>query len=126
VAVKTGVARWFTFKRKIPIRVNFGGPLQWKMLLYFMAIWYILWPFCIFYGHLVYFMAILYILWYFGIFYGTLVYFMVLWYILWYFGICFGTLVYFVVMATLVKRKVRVAKREYLFFHKTSIEKLIA
>jgi hypothetical protein len=28
-----------------------------------MAIWYILWPFGIFYGHLVYFMAIWYILW---------------------------------------------------------------
>jgi hypothetical protein len=28
-----------------------------------MAIWYILWPFGIFYGHLVYFMAIWYIVW---------------------------------------------------------------
>jgi hypothetical protein len=41
-----------------------------------MAIWYILWPFGIFYGHLVYFMAIWYILWPFGIFCGHLVYFM--------------------------------------------------
>jgi hypothetical protein len=40
-----------------------------------MAIWYILWPFGIFYGHLVYFMAVWYILWPFGIFYGHLVYF---------------------------------------------------
>jgi hypothetical protein len=47
-----------------------------------------------FYGHLVYFMAIWYILWLFGIFYGYLVYFMVIlvylmviWYILWLFGI---------------------------------------
>jgi hypothetical protein len=33
---------------------------------YFMAIWYILWPFGIFHGHLVYFIAILYILEPFG------------------------------------------------------------
>jgi hypothetical protein len=31
-------------------------------------IWYILWPFAIFCGHLVYFVAIWYILWLFGIF----------------------------------------------------------
>jgi hypothetical protein len=37
----------------------------------------------IFYGHLVYFMAIWYILWPFGIFYGHLVYFVAIWYILW-------------------------------------------
>jgi hypothetical protein len=37
-----------------------------------MAIWYILWPFGIFYGHLVYFMAIWYILWPFGIFFQFL------------------------------------------------------
>jgi hypothetical protein len=43
-------------------------------------------PFGIFYGHLVYFMAIWYILWLFGIFYGYLVYFMAIWYILWPFG----------------------------------------
>jgi hypothetical protein len=49
----------------------------WKMLVYFMAIWYILWLYGIFYGHLVYFMAIWYILWLFGIFFGHLVYFMV-------------------------------------------------
>jgi hypothetical protein len=35
-----------------------------------------------FYGHLVYFMAIWSILWSFGLFYGYLVYFMVIWYIL--------------------------------------------
>jgi hypothetical protein len=38
------------------------------LLEYFTAIWYILWPFGIFYGHLVF-------LWPFGIFYGHLVYF---------------------------------------------------
>jgi hypothetical protein len=60
-----------------------------------MAIWYILWPFGIFCGHLVYFMAIWYILWPFGIFYGHLVYFMAIWYILWTFGIFCGNLGYF-------------------------------
>jgi hypothetical protein len=44
-------------------------------LVYFMANWYILWPFGIFYGHLVYFMAFWYILWPIGIFYGQLVHF---------------------------------------------------
>jgi hypothetical protein len=44
-------------------------------LVYFMAVWYILWPFGIFYDHLEYSMAIWYILWPFGIFYGHLVYF---------------------------------------------------
>jgi hypothetical protein len=39
------------------------------MLEYFVVIWYILWPFGIFYAHLVYFMAIWYILWPFGIFF---------------------------------------------------------
>jgi hypothetical protein len=42
------VARWFIFKPKIPIWVNFGGPYIGKCL-------YILWPFGIFYGHLGYF-----------------------------------------------------------------------
>jgi hypothetical protein len=47
-----------------------------------MAIWYIFWPFGIFFGHLVYFVAIWYILWPFGIFYGYLVYFSPFWYVL--------------------------------------------
>jgi hypothetical protein len=34
-----------------------------------MAIWSILWPFGLFYGHLVHFMAIWYIFWPFGIFF---------------------------------------------------------
>jgi hypothetical protein len=46
-----------------------------------------------FYGHLVYFMAIWYILWPFGPFYGQLVFFMAIWYILWLFGILFPVLV---------------------------------
>jgi hypothetical protein len=56
------------------------------MLVYFIAIWYILWPFGIFCGHLVYFVAIWYILWPFGIFCGHLVQFMVIWYIFTRFG----------------------------------------
>jgi hypothetical protein len=42
------VARWFIFRPKIPIRVNFGGPWNGKG-------WYILWPFGIYHGHLVHF-----------------------------------------------------------------------
>jgi hypothetical protein len=72
------VARWFVFEPKIPIWINFGGPCDGRC-------WYILWPFGLFYGHLsilygllVYFMAIWSILWSsvniirpFGIFYGN-------------------------------------------------------
>jgi hypothetical protein len=65
---------------------KFWRVLRWKMLVYFMAIWYILWTFGIVYEHLVYFMDIWYILWTFGIFYGHLVYFIDIWYILWTFG----------------------------------------
>jgi hypothetical protein len=39
------VARWFIFKPKIPIWVNFGGPWNGKC-------WYILGPYGIFYSHL--------------------------------------------------------------------------
>jgi hypothetical protein len=46
------VARWFVFKQKIQIWVNFVGALEWKALVWF------LWSFGIFYGHLLYFMAI--------------------------------------------------------------------
>jgi hypothetical protein len=60
-----------------------------------MAVWSILQPFCIFYGHLVYLMVIWYILQPFGIFYGHLIYFMVIWYILQPFGRSYGHLVYF-------------------------------
>jgi hypothetical protein len=48
----------------------------------------------IFYGHLVYFVAIWYILWLFGIFCGHLVYFVANWYILWLFGIHSPVLVF--------------------------------
>jgi hypothetical protein len=41
------VARWYIFKPKIPIWVNFGGSCNGRC-------WYILWPFGLSYGHLVY------------------------------------------------------------------------
>jgi hypothetical protein len=47
-------ARWFIFKPKISIWVNFGGPyVHWKMLIYFMVIWNILSTFGISCDHLV-------------------------------------------------------------------------
>jgi hypothetical protein len=49
--IATWVARWFVFKPKIPIWVNFGGPWNGKCF-------YILWPFGIFYWCLGYFMTI--------------------------------------------------------------------
>jgi hypothetical protein len=69
-ALVTRVASLYIFVPKIPIWVNFGGPLNGKNvgvfmyahLEYIMAIWYILWSFGVFYGHLVYFMVIC-ILW---------------------------------------------------------------
>jgi hypothetical protein len=45
------------------------------MLVYFPAMWYILWSFGIFCGHLAYFVVIWHILWSFGIFHGYFVYF---------------------------------------------------
>jgi hypothetical protein len=45
VLQRARVARWFIFKQKIQIWVNFGGALDLKMLIYFMAIWNILWAF---------------------------------------------------------------------------------
>jgi hypothetical protein len=52
------VARWFVLKPKIPIWVNFGEALDWKMLIYLMDIWNILQTFGIFYRHLEYFMTL--------------------------------------------------------------------
>jgi hypothetical protein len=49
--LKLRVARWFVFKPKIPIWLNFGGPNKvnvgtfYDHLEYFMAIWNNLWPF---------------------------------------------------------------------------------
>jgi hypothetical protein len=57
------------FRTKNPDLGKFWRALEWDRLAYSMAVWNILQPLGIFYGHLV-------ILWQFGIFYGHLVYFM--------------------------------------------------
>jgi hypothetical protein len=44
------VARWYVFKPKIQIWVNFGGPWNEKSW-YSMAVWNILLPFWYIYGH---------------------------------------------------------------------------
>jgi hypothetical protein len=67
---------------------KFWRVLQWKMLVYFVpfvfvAIWHILWPFGIYYGHLAYLLAI----WH--------MYLMAIWHILWPFGISYGHLDHF-------------------------------
>jgi hypothetical protein len=48
---KRRVARWFVFKPKIQIWVNYGAPFNEKKLIYYIAIWNIFLPFGIFYGH---------------------------------------------------------------------------
>jgi hypothetical protein len=58
------VARWFVFKPKIQIWVNYGGPCKGSRL-------YFLWPYCLFYGQMVY----IHILRPFGTFCARLVYF---------------------------------------------------
>jgi hypothetical protein len=63
---ETGLPDGIHFQTKNPTSGKFWGVLQWKMLVYFMAIWAI---FDIFYGHLVY------------IFCGNLVYFSSFWYV---------------------------------------------
>jgi hypothetical protein len=60
-SVRTWVARWYIFKPKIPILVNFVGSCNGRW-------WYILRPFGLSYGHLLFF-------WPFGKFYGHLVHF---------------------------------------------------
>jgi hypothetical protein len=49
--VRTRVARWFLFKPKIQIWVNFGGSCTEWCLVYFMDTWSILRSFVIFYRH---------------------------------------------------------------------------
>jgi hypothetical protein len=56
------VARWHIFKPKIPIWVNFGGPCNGRC-------WYIICPFGLFHDYTVYFVAIWYILWLFDIYF---------------------------------------------------------
>jgi hypothetical protein len=62
----TRVARWYIFKPKIHIWLNFGGSSNARC-------WYILWPLGLFYGPLVYFVTIWYILLLFGTFFPVLV-----------------------------------------------------
>jgi hypothetical protein len=45
------------FLTKHPKLGKFWRVLQWTMLVYVTAIWYILWPFGLFYGHLVHFFS---------------------------------------------------------------------
>jgi hypothetical protein len=66
--------------------MDFAG-IAYDNWVHLIAIWYILWLFGIFCGHLLYFMVIWNILWSFGIFCGHLVYLMAMWNILWAFGI---------------------------------------
>jgi hypothetical protein len=63
------------FQTKNPDLSKFWKVLQWKVLLNFPSIWYLLWPFGEFFGHLVCFLVIWYILWSFGILCGHLVQF---------------------------------------------------
>jgi hypothetical protein len=56
------------FQIQYPDLVIFWWDVEWKILIYVKAIWYILWSFGIFYVYLVYFMSIWYILWLFGIY----------------------------------------------------------
>jgi hypothetical protein len=63
VRVNNRVARWFVFKPKIQIWVNFGGSCNGRC-------WYILWTLSPFYSLLLYFMDI----WKFGIFFQVLVF----------------------------------------------------
>jgi hypothetical protein len=68
--VSAWVARWFVFKPKIPIWVNFGGSCDGRF-------WYILWPLGLSNCHLVYF------IWSFKLPFGTLylVFQIAIWYI---------------------------------------------
>jgi hypothetical protein len=76
--------------QKKQIWVNFGGSFDGRCC-------HILWTFGILYDHLlyftaiyvIYFMAIWYILWQFGIFDGYLVYFVKIWYIFSRFGMLY-------------------------------------
>jgi hypothetical protein len=92
-------ARWYIFKPKIQICVNFGSSCNGRC-------WYMLWPFGIFFGHLVYFLVIWFIFWSFGM------YIFVIWYISWSFGIflviwyIFCHLVYFFPLGYVVTRKI--------------------
>jgi hypothetical protein len=49
------------FQTQIPVLGKFWMVLERKVLVYFMALWSVLWLFGIFYGHLVYFGLVSYI-----------------------------------------------------------------
>jgi hypothetical protein len=57
------------FQTKIPYLGKFWRALDWKMFIYFTAIWYILWRFGIFYDHLVHLVFIWYFFSGFGVTY---------------------------------------------------------
>jgi hypothetical protein len=57
---RTQVCQIVNFQKKIPSLGKFWRVLQWKILVYFMAIWYILWYLGILCGHLVYFPVLVY------------------------------------------------------------------
>jgi hypothetical protein len=57
------------FQTKSPNLVKFWRASDWKMLIYFTAIWNILRTFGIFYGHLIHFVLIWYIFPHFGTMY---------------------------------------------------------
>jgi hypothetical protein len=67
IRISISDARWYIFKPKIPFWVNFGRSCNGRC-------WYFLRPLCLFYGQIVYFMAIWYIMWSFGIFFPVWVY----------------------------------------------------
>jgi hypothetical protein len=56
------------FQTKIPILGKFWKVLKWKLLVYFIALWFVLQPFGIYYCCLVYFIVVWYIFGSFGIF----------------------------------------------------------
>jgi hypothetical protein len=60
-----------SFQTKNPNLGKFWRALDWKLLIYFMAIWNILQTFGIFYNHLAHFVLIWYIFFRFGYHEGT-------------------------------------------------------
>jgi hypothetical protein len=86
--------------------------LEWKSLVYIMAIWYALRPFGVFSRQLVIFWvfgifsSFWYIIHHFGIFFIILVYFSSFWYIIHHFGIFFIILVYYSSFWYIVPRKI--------------------
>jgi hypothetical protein len=65
--IAAGLPDGHIFQTKIPIWVNFGGSCKGRC-------WYILWSFCLFFGHWLYFVAIWESLWSFAIYSPVLVY----------------------------------------------------